>query len=151
MRHRRGSRPQNYQILGKYQTFHCGCVVLLPSCHGVSDKFTRHHRHNSRPGFWCRVSNIIDASRNAARKHGYKPIPANTPHSVIHKMMEEPNCERCGLPLIWQFGIGKTPHLHHNHETGEIYGFTHPVCNPHAMQQEIERLKIENALLRSNR
>jgi hypothetical protein len=56
-------------------------------------------------------------------------------------MMEEPNCERCGEALKWEFGVGKTPHLHHNHETGEIYGFTHPVCNPQAMEQEIERLR----------
>jgi len=37
--------------------------------------------------------------------------------------------------------MGKTPHLHHDHETGEIFGFTHPVCNPHALQDEIDELR----------
>jgi hypothetical protein len=68
-------------------------------------------------------------------------MPADTPHAEIRKLMEEPNCERCGEPLSWEFGAGKTPHLHHNHITGEIYGFTHPVCNAEALEKEIDRLR----------
>jgi hypothetical protein len=64
-------------------------------------------------------------------------------------MMAEPNCERCGEPLVWEFGLGKTPHLHHNHETGEPIGFTHPVCNPRAMEDEIDRLKAVVKKLKS--
>jgi hypothetical protein len=64
-------------------------------------------------------------------------------------MMAEPNCERCGEPLVWEFGLGKTPHLHHNRETGEPIGFTHPVCNPRAMEDEIDRLKAVVKKLKS--
>jgi hypothetical protein len=64
-----------------------------------------------------------------------------TPHSVIRAMMEEPNCVLCSLPLTWEFGMGKTPHLHHNHVTGEIYGFTHARCNAHDLMREIDRLR----------
>lgn len=40
------------------------------------------------------------------------------------------------------------PHLHHDHETGKIYGFTHPVCNPYAERKMIIRLRKEIRELR---
>jgi len=53
------------------------------------------------------------------------------------------DCVLCGEPLKWEFGLGKTPHLHHHHDTGEIIGFAHTVCNPNAEVKEIFRLKEE--------
>jgi len=122
----------------RLHTFHsCGCVGTLPK-QGENNKFAK---SRSDSGFLCRVASIITRSKVAARIHKYRSIPSDIPHSTIRKLMEEPNCERCGEPLKWEFGQSKTPHLHHNHETGEIYGFTHPVCNPRALEKEIERLK----------
>ena len=58
--------------------------------------------------------------------------------------MEEKLCWRCRKPMHWEnLGKGKTPHLHHNHETGEIYGFTHSRCNPSALEEEIRELRKE--------
>lgn len=132
-----GHAPRNYQIPGKRHIFPCGCIGVLPKG-AAANKFSFGSK-----GKWfvCRVSKILSFSSIAAKNRGYVPIPRNTPHLIIRKMMDEPNCERCGEPLKWEFGIGKTPHLHHNHETGEIYGFTHSICNPRAMQNEIERLR----------
>jgi len=76
-------------------------------------------------------------------------MDSNTPHQNIRKMMEEPNCWRCGQPLNWdKLGMGKTPHLHHNHITGELYGFTHAACNVHAKEEAFDRLYEENVRLR---
>jgi hypothetical protein len=58
-------------------------------------------------------------------------------------MMEASVCERCKKPLLWDTNAKKLPHLHHNHETGEIYGFTHPRCNLRALEDEIEHLRKE--------
>jgi len=141
VRLRLGQKPQNYQQPGKKYTFrNCGCSGILPPL-GGHNKFAKTGNSKTGPAFHCRVSRILSVSQISARERGYAPVPKDTPHSVIRKMMDEPNCERCGQPLEWEFGQDKTPHLHHNHETGEPYGFTHPVCNPRAMEQEIERLK----------
>jgi hypothetical protein len=64
--------------------------------------------------------------------------------------MAEPDCERCGQPLTWEFGVGKTPHLHHSHTTGQPLGFTHPHCNPQAMEDEIDRQRDEISSLRAH-
>jgi hypothetical protein len=146
-RFRRGSVEYVKQEAGKLHTFpFCRCVGILPK-RGKVNKFAVYQRTSG--DFMCRVSNILSSSRGSAKKHKYVPIDANTPHSVIRKLMEEPNCVRCNQPLEWVFGLGKTPHLHHDHETGEIYGFTHPVCNPRAMQQEISRQREEIGFLRA--
>lgn len=135
----KGSPPENYQNQGQAHTFGvCGCSGILP-IESQSNKFAK----GSGGGFGCRVSHILCASRNDARKRQYSPINPNIPHAAIRRLMDEPNCERCGEPLKWEFGVGKTPHLHHNHETGEPIGFTHPVCNPRAMENEIDRLRAE--------
>lgn len=57
--------------------------------------------------------------------------------------MQEKNCLLCNEPLKWVLGNGKTPHCHHDHFTGEIYGFSHGTCNQQAEAREIYRLKAE--------
>jgi len=130
---------------GRYRKFHCGCEGVFPE-RGVSNKFVCW----CSKAWACRVSRVLRGGANAARKLGYQPIDPNIPHSDIRRLMDDPNCERCGAPLIWEFGQGKTPHLHHNHESGKIYGFTHPHCNPRALEIEIDRLQEQVCALRAN-
>jgi hypothetical protein len=70
-------------------------------------------------------------------------MDANTPHSFIHTMMQRDICVICGEPLEWKLGQITTPHLHHDHLTGQIYGFAHAKCNPGAEAKEIFRLTAE--------
>ena len=138
-----GRKSINTQRPRKKHAFPCGCSGYL-TAFGGANKFSINHGTRN---FGCRVSYMLLGSRKAAKLHGYTPIDPKTPHLVIRKMMEEKNCERCNEPLKWEFGYGKTPHLHHDHDTGEIYGFTHPWCNPRALQREIDILKKENRKL----
>lgn len=138
-RERFGQSPKNIQHPGEWHKFPCGCEGYLPLDKNQGNKFVHAVKDN---GWGCRITYILMSSRlNAKQSGGYAFIPSDTPHSVIRKMMEDPNCERCGQSLKWEFGRGKTPHLHHDHDTGEIYGFTHSVCNPRAEAKEIDRLK----------
>jgi hypothetical protein len=138
-----GRKAINIQKPRRKHTFPCGCSGYL-TAFGGANKFSVNHGTSN---FGCRVSFMLLGSRKAARLYGYVPIDPKTPHHVIRNLMEEPNCERCGEPLRWEFGYGKTPHLHHDHETDEVYGFTHPWCNPRALQREIDKLKKENRKL----
>jgi hypothetical protein len=134
-----GYAPRNHQHPNTHHKFPCGCEGILPE-KGRVNKFAYRVSHASA----CRVLSILGHTRHAADQHGYKPIDAATPHSVIRALMDEPLCERCRGPLDWtNLGAGKTPHLHHNHETGEIYGFTHSRCNSRAMEDTIDKLRRE--------
>lgn len=141
---RLGQKRFVYQKAGEWHRFPCGCAGILPT-EGHSNKFARRQRRLGHLGLptTCRVSHILRSSTYDAKKRGHRPIPRATPHSTIRKMMEEPNCERCKRPLVWVFGRHKTPHLHHNHRTGEPQGFTHPMCNPQALEIEIDTLRDE--------
>lgn len=133
----------------EYRKFPCGCEGVLPDP-GVSNKFVSCHIEKGQSVWICRVTGILLHSARSAKISGYKPVDRDIPHSVIRRLMDEPNCERCGLPLRWEFGPAKTPHLHHNHETGEVCGFTHPKCNLRALEDEIDRLRAENQKLKRN-
>jgi len=136
--------PKNWQTPGSFHCFPCGCSGILPQ-RGESNKFAKDmFKKVAR----CRVGFILMLSQHHAKENGCAPIDSQTPHSVIRKLMEEENCCRCHQPLVWAFGNGKTPHLHHNHESGGIYGFTHPRCNPRALEHEINDLRHENEVLR---
>jgi hypothetical protein len=141
-----GWKPRNVQHIGQTHRCPCGCSGVLPKTLGNANQFVL----TVGGRFICRVSQILNNSQGASKRDGYQPIPLDTPHSIVRKMMAEPNCERCGEPLSWEFGLGKTPHLHHDHETGEPLGFTHPVCNPNAMEDEIDRLRKENRRLKKS-
>lgn len=134
-----GYKPDKKQEPGKLYQFPCGCEGILPEQKGESNLFAR---FDSNCQVWkCRILMILNGSRALGRKYGYCPIPMNTPHSVIRKMMERQNCELCRQPLIWNVGFNKTPHLHHNHSTGEIYGFAHFRCNTRALEEEVRLLR----------
>jgi hypothetical protein len=137
-RRSRGVSPKRSQRPGEIYAFPCGCQGSLPAVRGENNKFAR---SPSGREWICRASNIIRNSQQLAKIRNYNPIDPNTPHSVIRAFMDDPLCERCKQPLNWEFKRGKTPHLHHDHETGEIYGFTHSQCNPKDLELEIERLR----------
>jgi len=101
----------------------------------------------SGSGWFCRVGRILNASLADAKKDKCAPIDPATPHAIIRALMDIPLCERCRRPLMWEIGAWKTPHLHHSHESGEVFGFTHAKCNPRAVEIENDRLKDENARL----
>jgi len=134
---KQGAKPLNIQVPEKLHTFSCGCVGILPK-KGEQNKFAMWVQ---KAGFRCRAQVILLSSKQSAKKNGHRPISASTPHKTIRFFMEKSKCERCDESLIWEFGFGKTPHLHHDHKTGEIYGFTHPKCNVFAMEREISRLR----------
>jgi hypothetical protein len=136
-RRRAGISPQKYQIPGRLHTFPCGCSGRLP-LRGKSNQFAVWHDTS-----WsCRISGILSASVKVSRRDSYTPISRDTPHHVIRKLMDVKECWRCKQKLGWlSFSRSTTPHLHHNHETGEVYGFTHGWCNPRALEHEIDELR----------
>lgn len=141
-RARLGLIERNNQRLGAFHKFPCGCSGVLPEKREHANMFVV--RASKTGSFGCRVSSIIYGSQASAKRDGHLPIPKDTPHYVIRAMMSEPNCWLCDEAMCWAWAIPlgvRQPHLHHDHDTGEIHGFTHPVCNPRAMQREIERLK----------
>jgi len=127
----------NIQRPGRPHVFPCGCSGILPI--SGSNKFACKMRSSSAT---CRVSGILLNSKRAAKVRKHAAINSDTPHSAIRQLMKEELCWRCRKPIQWSLGRGVTPHLHHNHENGEIYGFTHSRCNPNALEKEIDRLKI---------
>jgi hypothetical protein len=47
----------------------------------------------------------------------------------------------CESPLEWECGYGKTPHLHHDHDTGGPIGFAHVQCNMEELRGIVIRLR----------
>jgi hypothetical protein len=140
-RDRLGSKPQNCGTANTSHTFSCGCSGVLPDI-GKSNAFAV--RASKTKSQWsCRIAKVLAASQFAAARKNHVPINLKTPHHIIRDMMDNP-CVHCREPINWKIlGMGKTPHLDHDHDTGEINGFSHSKCNPHAMRHEIERLKEE--------
>lgn len=139
LRRKKGISARNIQHPGERHTFPCGCSGVLPEL-GLSNSFAQKQGHS----FVCRVRTILNKSVTESRAGRYSPIDPETPHAVIREMMTKADCVLCHEPLTWELGKGKTPHLHHDHETGEPYGFTHSACNPKALQKEVTRLFDEN-------
>jgi hypothetical protein len=138
MRLKRGGNALNYQVAGEQHTFaRCGCVGTLPKKRGESNLFVSWIHH----AWVCRVSRILHGSKKKNKGADYTAIDASTPHTMIRAMMENELCVLCNEPLSWDVGRGTTPHLHHDHDSGAIVGFSHPKCNPLALQREITILK----------
>ena len=124
----------NIQFPGRPHMFPCGCSGILSD---KSNKFTVVVSGRNK----CRVARILGTSQRVAKRDGCAPINIKTPHSVIRELMEVKLCWLCKQPMDWVFGKKTTPHLHHDHKTGEIYGFTHPRCNSEALEREIDELR----------
>lgn len=142
-----GGKPKNYQSPGKYHKFPCGCSGILPKEKRKSNIFAVWNSGN-----WaCRILMCINQSRGDAKVGKHQPINPDILHSAIRKMMRCAFCWRCHKPMKWKLQAGKTPHLHHDHTTGEVYGFTHPHCNPRALENEIDELKKEIMKLKNTK
>lgn len=137
-----GYQILNRQVPGQHHTFSCGCNGTLPTIKGESNRFVKGGK-KSKSGWNCRVAAILISSKILAKKRDYCQMDSSTSHLVIREMMDKP-CIYCGTLLDWsEFKVGKTPHLDHDHETGVINGFAHPVCNPRALKDEIDKLRVE--------
>jgi hypothetical protein len=77
---------------------------------------------------WAGV--IIRTEICRAQKLGYKPARI-TLKKLIELRKNAIYCsDGCGQKLKWcTNGKFTNPHLHHNHETGEVYGFVTSQCN----------------------
>lgn len=53
-------------------------------------------------------------------------LPDITAEELVSLRQQSTHCG-CGKPLNWDGMI--TPHLHHNHQTGFVYGYVHSHCN----------------------
>lgn len=146
-RTRRGQKPRNIQRPRKFHRFICGCSGILPNL-GKQNRFATHNSKSTGVGFACRAGALLSTSKHVARRNGYKPINQMTPHSAIRRAMDSDVCVLCGATLQWKFGLGKTPHLHHDHETGELIGFAHPTCNMPEAKTRMKQLLQENIKLR---
>jgi len=130
---------------GQSYKFRCGCEGILPRL-GRSNILAVALGEGK---YYCRVSRIIHCSEFASKRKHIVPISKSTPHRIIRKMMASKVCVLCEKPLRWTIGAGQTPHLHHDHETGEILGFAHHRCNPLDLKPVIRRLLEENLRLKN--
>lgn len=72
-------------------------------------------------------------SQKAAARYGKYTSP-NISATQIVELKNTPGLKCCicltGEELRWVKSARLTnPHLHHNHDTGEVYGFAHALCN----------------------
>jgi hypothetical protein len=133
---------------GKMWWFSCGCSGILPQ-KGESNALVVWRGNGARRATWlCRVTQILVSGCAKGKERGYIAIKNNTPHALIRELMKANMCWRCKKPMKWIFKSGQTPHLHHNHDTGKIYGFTHPHCNPLALEHQIDEMRDEITRLR---
>lgn len=140
----------NVEVLkkpGELWWFTCGCNGVLPK-QGESNLFAV-WRGGIRPNWYCRVARLLGSGLAKGQDRGYEAIKQNTPHAIVRELMKAAMCWRCQEPMNWIFVAGKTPHLHHNHNTGEIYGFTHPHCNPLALEHQIDEMRDQIVALRN--
>jgi len=61
-----------------------------------------------------------------AKRRGYA-IPKISAENLLFLMKTSRLCVGCGGALNWK--AKRTPHLHHDHNTGYVFGFCHPSCN----------------------
>ena len=60
-------------------------------------------------------------AKSVAKRHKHAP-PRISPEGLLI-LLEEQKCAICGQELA------KRTHLHHDHKTGNVYGFAHAACN----------------------
>ncbi len=137
-------KSRKYQREGQYYVFPCKCAGILPE----KKKSSVFAAWNGDSNHVCRIIRILGNSRDNAKKGGFSSIDLDTSHSVIRSMMGLP-CVYCNKSLDWsKLEAGKTPHLDHDHETGEINGFAHPKCNYLALYKDLVKLRKENKELK---
>lgn len=136
-RKRYNRKPREFQYVGKKHIFPCGCSGLLSD---TSNAFACRTQTGVK-SWMCRISSIIGSINKCSKKLKFQGIDSDISHNIIRKMMALP-CFYCNGPLNWSdLGANKTPHLDHDHKTGEIRGFAHARCNFHTFKETTDRLK----------
>jgi hypothetical protein len=54
--------------------------------------------------------------------------PEINPEELVNLRRKSDTCFFCEQTLSWS-NPKNSPHLHHDHDTGEVFGYAHPVCN----------------------
>lgn len=90
--------------------------------------FCEHNKHRShcricRPIGWAK--GCLSVFKGSAKRRGYTP-PNITAENFVKLMLKSKRCFGCDSRLDWE---NTSPHLHHNHATGEVLGFCHSLCN----------------------
>jgi hypothetical protein len=67
----------------------------------------------------------LSRARRDAKRFNYIK-PKITPQELVVLMSESMICCGCEEPLDWD---GQSPCLHHDHESGAVFGFAHRFCN----------------------
>jgi recombination endonuclease VII len=150
-------RNQTNQRSGEPFTFRCGHSGIFPNLGEGNDvAMWSKNRSNSRGGYWaCRVCNrdrcrsrvrgsgpqglqgwakaLFPPSMDHAHKRGYKSPQISPEKLVVLRETSKYCLDNCGQKLKWrtEYTEGRfiNPHLHHDHKTGEVYGFVTPHCN----------------------
>ena len=96
------------------------------NCNG--SQICEHKRRRDRcchckPLGWAKT--IIKRAELTATDEGYL-APNITAEKLVELRKTSTHCAACELPLDW---AGASPHLHHDHETGRVIGYTHRWCN----------------------
>lgn len=139
------------QYPGKFYKFNkCGHEGVLPET-GNSNDFSTWNKDSSclAGGYWrCHIcddlyrqglgpkgllgwaNDMLSHSKTLARRRGHKP-PQIDSKSLVSLRKNATHCsDGCGQELKWSTdGNFRSPHLHHNHETGLVYGLTTETCN----------------------
>lgn len=69
---------------------------------------------------------VLLCAKRTAKDRNHK-APKISPQEYLLLKEKSANCFACASPLDWTSSI--RPHLHHSHETGEVFGFCHGICN----------------------
>lgn len=95
-------------------------------CRKCCNSYAR-FRINRNPLAWAKRR--LAVATDGARKFGYHP-PTITPETLVQLIEESKTCYFCSQPLDWESNEkSRRPHLHHDHVTGNVLGFSHPHCN----------------------
>lgn len=108
---------------------HVGCAECFREysrCEHCSRKFVCWY---CSPNGWAR--NVLRNQRKNAHAGHFAP-PDITPEALVklRRQAEQSRCcwfSLCNCELNWS--SGDSPDLHHDHGTGEVYGFVHHRCN----------------------
>lgn len=102
----------------KRQKQHCKDCGTMVYC---EHKKSRNHCFICAPYLWA--SSILRSARKSAKQRRYEP-PNISVDDLVSLYYEAEICWLCGGSLDLT-----SPHLHHDHKTGQVHGFTHQLCN----------------------
>lgn len=92
-------------------------------CEHNQERFTCWH---CNPLGWARQT--LTNQREQAKRGRYIPAAITAPE-IVELRRNAVSCPLCLQPLEWDKKDASAPHLHHDHRTGKVYGYTHGNCN----------------------